>query len=442
MSFSFLGYFHIEPISVTTAYVPVLLAGVLIGPLGAMGVGTMFGLASMWKASASYVMEADQLFSPLFSGNPVGSLFLSVGSRMLFGLAVGLLYTAVQRWRHSGVWIGIVSYFGRTIHSLLVYSAMFLFFPETGYGPMNTLSGFFRPTNIVVNLATAGLVLLVWRLTRSQVWQRVQQRLEFSQILQRNDSYRRLSLVVGILLSLGSALAITFYFVNRINYVLEGKGLHLTGTGYSDVLHLQIQFLFGILSMMALVILFFIVSSAYRDYEGKWDSLTGVMTRRAFFSACSRAQQTPNRGENNRGYFIMIDLDYFKGINDSYGHPSGDRALKEVVRNLRDIFGQQSLIGRLGGDEFAMLVYTDMMSAELGAELQHFLDRVHRITWENQHLTCSIGALPVQPLRSPEDLYRDADQLLYVAKERGRDQYVIGDVEMAESVSASGKETL
>ena len=84
MSFSFLGYFHVEPISITTAYLPVLLAGALLGPLESAAVGLCFGLASMWKASASYVMPADQLFSPLLSGNPMGSLLLSTGSRVLF----------------------------------------------------------------------------------------------------------------------------------------------------------------------------------------------------------------------------------------------------------------------------------------------------------------------------------------------------------------------
>ena len=64
MSFSFLGYFHLEPISVTTAYLPVLLAGALATPVDATIVGAVFGLASLWKASASYVMAADQLFSP------------------------------------------------------------------------------------------------------------------------------------------------------------------------------------------------------------------------------------------------------------------------------------------------------------------------------------------------------------------------------------------
>lgn len=106
MSFSFLGYIHVEPISVTFAYIPVLLAGALLGPLEATLVGTVFGLASMWKASAYYVMDFDQLFSPFLSGRPLESFLLSVGARTLFGLVVGMLYLAGRKSRFSGFWVG------------------------------------------------------------------------------------------------------------------------------------------------------------------------------------------------------------------------------------------------------------------------------------------------------------------------------------------------
>ncbi len=62
MSFSFLGYVHIEPISVTFVYIPVLVAGCVLGPKDAMIVGAVFGLASMWKASAYYVGAGDAIF--------------------------------------------------------------------------------------------------------------------------------------------------------------------------------------------------------------------------------------------------------------------------------------------------------------------------------------------------------------------------------------------
>ena len=64
MSFTFLGYLHIPPISVTIAYLPILAAGCLLSPAHSVVIGFTFGIASMYKASSSYVMPADAIFSP------------------------------------------------------------------------------------------------------------------------------------------------------------------------------------------------------------------------------------------------------------------------------------------------------------------------------------------------------------------------------------------
>lgn len=92
MSFTFLGYIHLDPISITTAYIPIVVAGCLFDPLASTICGAVFGLGSLYKASALYVVSADRVFSPVQSGNPFGSIMLSVGSRALFGFIIGLLF--------------------------------------------------------------------------------------------------------------------------------------------------------------------------------------------------------------------------------------------------------------------------------------------------------------------------------------------------------------
>ena len=200
------------------------------------------------------------------------------------------------------------------------------------------------------------------------------------------------------------------------------------------MLHLQVQFLFGIVSLMILVTLFLILNRRYTSYmalEGKLDSLTGVMTRRAFFPACSARLQAWKPQDGPCGYFVMVDLDHFKDINDAHGHPEGDRALKEVAQRLREIFGRDCLIGRMGGDEFALLVCEDLSPAEMEVALRRFLERVRKTSWDGHPLTCSIGALRAPEPRAPEELYLEADRLLYAAKEQGRNRYVIGGREAA-----------
>lgn len=431
MSFSFLGYFHAEPISVTIAYIPVLAAGALMGPLESTLLGAVFGLASMWKASASYIMAFDQLFSPLMSGHPVKSILLSVGSRALFGLLTGLLYQIARRTRHPAPWVGVISYLGPFLHSALVYSAMLAFFPETGYTPLDTLRSFLTPGNIVEALVTAGLVLLVWRGAQSRVWTQFLSRVEAARSFRLGDRYHVLSLVAIILLALLSSVAVAIYFVNRMESALALQGISLTDTEYADLLHLQVQFLIGILAMMTLLVIFLLFNrlySTYMDREARTDPLTGAMNRRAFFQSCAKALRGFIPQGEDTGYFIMVDMDRFKEINDRYGHPEGDQVLQHAALELEDAFGRDGLIGRVGGDEFALLLYTPMSRKELERSLRLFQERLRHSQLDVRPITCSIGAHPITPSRTVDDLYRDADRLLYLAKQKGRNQFVIGPV--------------
>lgn len=135
MSFTFLGYIHIPPISITFAYIPILVAGCFLGIGQATFLGLLFGLASMYKATAFYVLSSDRMFSPFLSGSPAASLFLSVGTRTLFGLLVGLAFFLVRRFfPYKRLGIGIISFLAPTVHAAMVYTAMALLFPRQNSG--------------------------------------------------------------------------------------------------------------------------------------------------------------------------------------------------------------------------------------------------------------------------------------------------------------------
>ena len=97
MSFTFLGYVHIPPISITTAYIPIIIIACLFGLAEASLAGLLFGLGSLYKASATYVMPADAVFSPFRSDFPIGSILLSVGMRVLFGFLLGCLFQLARK---------------------------------------------------------------------------------------------------------------------------------------------------------------------------------------------------------------------------------------------------------------------------------------------------------------------------------------------------------
>ena len=88
MSFTFLGYVHIPPISVTFAYIPILFAALLLGTWQSAAIGAVFGLASMYKSTAYYVLPADMLFSPFMSGEKdkaSQSFCRACGARFAYG---------------------------------------------------------------------------------------------------------------------------------------------------------------------------------------------------------------------------------------------------------------------------------------------------------------------------------------------------------------------
>ncbi len=171
MSFTFLGYIHISPISITIAYLPILVAGCLLGSIQSIIIGFIFGLSSMYKASASYVMPSDAVFSPFLSGSPISSLFLSIGTRMLFGLFVGIAFTYARKRKHYRIWIAVISAIAPKVHSLLVYTTMGILFPELGYNYRSTFH--WNLNNIVFAIICIVVVELLWATYQSDTIQNI-----------------------------------------------------------------------------------------------------------------------------------------------------------------------------------------------------------------------------------------------------------------------------
>jgi diguanylate cyclase (GGDEF)-like protein len=128
---------------------------------------------------------------------------------------------------------------------------------------------------------------------------------------------------------------------------------------------------------------------------------------------------------------IMVDLDNFKQINDTYGHPGGDRVLQMIANTLIQLFPRRSdFIARYGGEEFA-LILVDAEPGDLAALCERILKAVRDLRIEYMEntitLTCSVGIATCTPQDSMETLLRRADQALYQAKQDGRDRLVLYD---------------
>lgn len=158
------------------------------------------------------------------------------------------------------------------------------------------------------------------------------------------------------------------------------------------------------------------------------DALTGLLNRRAFAPLLQReAGRLRRYGE---GYsLLMIDVDHFKGINDSHGHAAGDAALVKLADLLRNAAREVDHIARLGGEEFCILLpHADLDGAMGLAARVHAA--VRDAAWDEfeRVVTVSVGVAVAQsPDETPQAVLARADQALYRAKNAGRDRVVLAE---------------
>jgi diguanylate cyclase (GGDEF)-like protein/PAS domain S-box-containing protein len=159
------------------------------------------------------------------------------------------------------------------------------------------------------------------------------------------------------------------------------------------------------------------------------DSLTGSFNRRAFFER-AHAEFAEAQRSGSELSVIMMDIDYFKAVNDTYGHGVGDEVIKEVARILEDGLRGAEVVGRYGGEEFCILLpATDSaQAARIGERLRR---DIQEKVWLcdsriDQKITSSFGITStVEPAESTDALIDRADQALYESKESGRNRVTV-----------------
>ena len=158
----------------------------------------------------------------------------------------------------------------------------------------------------------------------------------------------------------------------------------------------------------------------------RFDALTGLPNRQLVNEALARALAEAEKW-GNRAAFMMIDLDRFKAVNDTLGHPIGDRLLSRVSERLGQLMTPNELIGRLGGDEFAVVVNdaSDTQRVErLAQTIIDTLSRPYEIDQHTLYIGASVGvATSPRDGRSAETLIRSADLALYRSKDTGGGVY-------------------
>lgn len=156
------------------------------------------------------------------------------------------------------------------------------------------------------------------------------------------------------------------------------------------------------------------------------DGLTGLYNRRTFENLVD--QYLTRKPEGKFGALFIMDMDYFKSVNDTLGHLGGDEALKYMAGALRMVFTGNSYIGRWGGDEFTAFM-TDINGVEDVKKAAEDLCSRMNITLEyneiKKDISVSVGAAMTPGVNSMSELYLRADKALYHVKNNGRNNYSV-----------------
>ncbi|OJU28447.1 MAG: diguanylate cyclase [Nitrobacter sp. 62-13] len=174
------------------------------------------------------------------------------------------------------------------------------------------------------------------------------------------------------------------------------------------------------------------------SHLARFDSLTELPNRLSFRDEIERLLAAPN-SESRLSALLFIDLDQFKQINDTLGHPCGDRLLCIVADRLRGMLRPEDFVARFGGDEFVVFQQNIQSPEEAAALSRRVVERLTERYEVDRHLVeigASIGIALTSPGATADNLLKNADMALYRAKAGGRGTFCFFRSEMAETVEA------
>ncbi|GMR18000.1 MAG: diguanylate cyclase [Gammaproteobacteria bacterium] len=165
--------------------------------------------------------------------------------------------------------------------------------------------------------------------------------------------------------------------------------------------------------------------------QANTDPLTKIRNRRSFFEEGNKCVSIGRRYGVNQSIIIM-DVDYFKKVNDEYGHHAGDQVLIEIAKLITRLTRDVDTVARIGGEEFAVLLPdTNRLGAAVLAErirkgIENLTISVDGITIKTT-VSLGLSSIPAEPLDTFDELLKVADQRLYLAKELGRNRICVNN---------------
>lgn len=162
--------------------------------------------------------------------------------------------------------------------------------------------------------------------------------------------------------------------------------------------------------------------------KSQTDKLTGLLNKEAFEKEMNIMLTKDLIDNDFQGFLLILDLDDFKHVNDTYGHQMGDEVLKAVAALLKSHFRHSDLVGRFGGDEFVMCVKSMDNVDKISEKSRNLLEDISAIRFEGYDdlvISCSIGITKVDHGESYYTLFTQSDAAMYKAKRKGKNKFEI-----------------
>jgi diguanylate cyclase (GGDEF)-like protein len=187
-------------------------------------------------------------------------------------------------------------------------------------------------------------------------------------------------------------------------------------------------------TILTIIIVFLILYKlASHNYKALYfDYLTGINNKRFFDIKISKhIRKLKIKGTSLT--ILMMDIDFFKGINDNYGHDVGDMVLQHVAKLIHMNIRKQDICFRVGGDEFAVILpetnteQASLISERIMEKVRNCAFIIDEKTMKNIDVTLSIGIVEWQDDMKAEQFYKKVDDVLYVSKRNGRNRITAYD---------------
>ena len=194
----------------------------------------------------------------------------------------------------------------------------------------------------------------------------------------------------------------------------------------SFYLSIFLIFMFCVLAAIIFIMIRSMKLSKELKIVASHDVLTGIFNRRYFMEQAG-IQIARSLRLGKECFIIMYDLDHFKNVNDTYGHLAGDKVLREIAQRIKHTIRPYDLFGRYGGEEFIMLMCdADKDSVIKATERVREIVAVAPVEYNDKNIaiTASFGIAPAAPKNDLTEAINCADEVLYVAKDTGRNKVV------------------